>query len=257
MKTRSNILKYLISSTVLGLTLCATSSASGDTLTSGEFNSDSVLDLVGTEVSGYGVDFGGSGALTTSNGFAFSPGESAVESDNTKQEFDPFLAGGATTGDANFNSVLTTGRYDAGNGLPATYTLSGLMGDTTYNLLFLDVDTRGGSAGITFTEGPSATFSTASDDITQEFGFTSGKTSASDPQGAGSTEIGGYILDTFTTGKDQTTASFEVQTDNTTTGQLNALVLGTAATPEPSTYVFLGLGMLALVFVGRGAGAKL
>jgi alpha-L-rhamnosidase len=173
----------------------------------GTFTNDSVLALAGTvsnEV--YGVDFGGSGAQTTANGYTFA---SNVTSGNmsiaaSTGTFGGYMTGGATTGDAALDTILRDGLY---GGSANTGTLNNLTVGQTYTVLVLLDDTRGGSAG------PSPTF-TVTDGVTtspsQQFEFADGTPS-----------VGGYIIGTFTA----TATNQALTVNNGTLSQYNAILL--------------------------------
>jgi hypothetical protein len=109
----------------------------------GTFTGDSVLSLAGAvsnEV--YGVDFGGSGAQTTANGYKFSDyatsGNMSIA--GSPPSFGGYLTGGATTGDAALDSILTHGLYGS---TANTGTLNNLTVGQAYTVLALLADTRG------------------------------------------------------------------------------------------------------------------
>jgi hypothetical protein len=101
----------------------------------GAFTGNSVLSLAGAvsnEV--YGVDFGGSGAQTTANGYKFSDlattGNMSIA--GSPPAFGGYMTGGATTGDAAFNSILTHGLYGS---TANTGTLNNLTVGQAYTVL--------------------------------------------------------------------------------------------------------------------------
>jgi hypothetical protein len=149
----------------------------------GTFTDDSVLSLAGAvsnEV--YGVDFGGSGAQTTANGYTFNDyatsGNMSVA--GSPPSYGGYLTGGATTGDAALNSILTHGVY---GGTANTGTLNNLTVGQTYTVIALLDDTRGSAAGgTTFTVTDGVTTSPS-----QQYAFANG-----------SPTVGGYIIGTFT-----------------------------------------------------------
>lgn len=149
----------------------------------GIFTNNSVLSLAGAvsnEV--YGVDFGGSGAQTAANGYTFADN---ITSGNMSvvgnlPSFGGYLTGGATTGDAALNNLLTHGLY---GGVANAGTLKNLTVGQTYNVMALLADTRGGSAG-----GTTLTINDSlADSPSQAYAFANG-----------SPAIGGYIIGTFT-----------------------------------------------------------
>jgi hypothetical protein len=180
----------------------------------GTFTDNSVLALAGAvsnEV--YGVDFGGSGAQTTANGYAFADyatsGNMSIAGGGFGL-FPGYMTGGAATGDAALDSLLTHGLYGSQFN---TATLNNLTVGQAYTVLVLLDDTRGGSAG------PSSTF-TVLDGVTtspsQLFEFANGSPS-----------VGGYILGTFTA--NATTQALTVR--NGASSQYNVILL--AKTPPP------------------------
>ena len=180
----------------------------------GTFTDNTVLALAGTTANEvYGVDFGGSGAQTTANGYTFAD---YVTSGNMSISgggfglFGGYMTGGAATGDAALDSLMTHGLYGS---MFNTGTLNNLTAGQAYTVLVLLDDTRGGSAG------PSPTF-TVTDGVTtspsQQFEFASGSPS-----------VGGYITGTFTA--DATTQALTVR--NGASSQYNAVLL--VKTPPP------------------------
>jgi hypothetical protein len=126
-----------------------------------------------------------------------------------------------------------------------TLTLNGLSGDTTYNLLLMDVDNRTAIVG-------NRTFSITTNSLTsptQQFEFDS-------QDASGSPNIGGYIMDTFTTGAGQTS---EIVVVNQADGnQLNSILVetdNTPAVPEPSSssLILMGIALMVVVLRHRGA----
>jgi len=174
----------------------------------GAFTGDSVLSLAGAvsnEV--YGVDFGGSGAQTTANGYKFSDlatsGNMSIA--GSLPAFGGYMTGGATTGDAALNNILTHGLYGS---MANTGTLNNLTVGQAYTVLAVLDDTRGGAAGgsaFTVTDGVTTSPS-------QQYAFANG-----------SPWVGGYILGTFTA--TATTQSYTVENGNNT--QFNAVLLET------------------------------
>ena len=195
-----------------------------------------ILNQVGTET--YGVDLEG-GTQTTSNAtpYTFTALGSSHATFDFNAPYDNFLGNpeNATTGDAGLDVVLRSGIY--GGASYSTLTLNSLMGNTTYHVLFLDADTRPEAQAVTFTVSDATL-----DSITQRYGYT-----------AGTPSVAGYIMDVFTTGVGQTSATFTIATSGTSHGQLDGVLVGTV--PEPSTYALFGFGTLALVFAGRRARA--
>ena len=168
----------------------------------GTFTDNTVLALAGTPANEvYGVDFGGSSAQITTNGYSF---DDNVTSGNMTiggglPSYGGFLT--VTTGDAAMDSILTHGFY--GN---APGTLNNLTVGQAYNVIALLADTRG-------VHPP-----------TDIFNVTDGVTTSSNQTysfSGGSPAIGGYIIGTFTASA--TTQSFTVHT--TVDGQYNAILL--------------------------------
>ena len=149
----------------------------------GTFTNNSVLSLLGAgsnEV--YGVDFDGSGGQTI-NGYTFSDystfGNMSIAGSGLGV-YGGYLTGGATTGDAAFNNMLTHGLY---GGTANTGTLNNLTVGQTYKVMALLADTRGGAAGgttMTINDG-------LADSPGQTYAFANG-----------SPAVGGYIIGTFT-----------------------------------------------------------
>jgi len=186
----------------------------------GTFTDNTVLALAGSVANEvYGVDFGGSGAQTTANGYSFADN---VISGNMSlaggtAAFGGYMTGGATTGDAGLDTMLTDGLYNSAAANPGT--LNNLTIGQKYTVLALLDDTRGGSAG------PSPTF-TVTDGVTtspsQQFQFANGSPS-----------VGGYIMGTFTA--HATTQALTVRDGGNT--QYNVILLEkfTATPPTPPT----------------------
>jgi len=147
------------------------------------FSNDSVLafaDPVSNEV--YGVDFGGSGPQTTTNGYTFNDNVSSgnMSVANSPSSYGGYLTGGATTGDTALDTMLAFGLYgETAN----TGTLNNLTVGQTYTVLVLLDDTRGSAAGgSVFHVTDGATVSPG-----QQYAFANG-----------APEVGGYIMGTFT-----------------------------------------------------------
>lgn len=147
------------------------------------FVDDTVLALAGSVANEvYGVDFGGSGPVTTDNGYAFNDyagsGNMGVAGGGLL-DFGGF-EGGASTGDFNFDTILNNGiSGTAAN----TGTLSNLTVGQTYTVLVLLDDTRtSGASGPNFDVTDGITVSPA-----QTFAFPNGTPA-----------VGGFIMGTFT-----------------------------------------------------------
>ena len=95
--------------------------------------------------------------------------------------FTGFLGGGASSGDASFDAVLNNGQLGINSGL---LVLSNLTAGATYNVLFLETDTRSGVGSRSYSIG---------------FG-SSAVTSPSQSYASqgGASYLGGYILCAFT-----------------------------------------------------------
>lgn len=147
----------------------------------GVFSNNTVLALAGpvaNEV--YGVDFGGSGQLTTANGYSFNDYAASgnMTLNGTLSTFGGYL-GSATTGDFSLDTILNNGLFGSAAN---TGTLNNLTVGQTYTVMVLLDDTRGSSAG-----GPA-------------FYLTDGLTRSPAQQYAfanGVPEIGGYIMGSF------------------------------------------------------------
>jgi hypothetical protein len=236
-----------LASLLIGVATITTVNA--QVFTSGTFSTDSVLTLAGSPADElYGVAFGNSihSTTDTSNGYSFFEdpglgGTAPVTYDPGHVAAASGFMGTATTGDANFNAVLNGAEVPAGG----TLTLNGLSSDTTYNLLLMDDDNRTGITG-------NRTFSITANSLTsptQQYEFDS-------QDASGSPNIGGYIMDTFTTGAGQTSETVVV--NNGDGNQLNAILLetdNTAEVPEPSSssLILMGIALMVVVLRQRGA----
>ena len=174
----------------------------------GTFTDSSVLALAGAvsnEV--YGVDFGGSGVQTVS-GYTFvdyaTSGNMSIAGSGFGL-YGGYLTGGATTGSAALNNMLTHGLY---GGTANAGTLNHLTVGQTYNVLALLTDTRGGAAGgtaFTINDG-------VADSPSQAYAFANG-----------SPAVGGYILGTFTASS--ATQAFTVKNGPNPNSQYNVILL--------------------------------
>jgi|GEM_PF-67301 len=185
----------------------------------GTFTDNSVLALAGAvsnEV--YGVDFGGSGAKTTANGYTFADyatsGNMSVA--DSPGSFTNYMTGGATSGDSALDSMLAHGIY--GGVAANTGTLNNLTVGQTYRVLALLDDTRGsGAGGSTFTINDGLASSPS-----QQYAFANGSPS-----------VGGYILGTFTA--TATTQAFTINNGPNPNAQYNLVLLektnGVVASP--------------------------
>ena len=190
----------------------------------GTFTSDSVLSLAGAvsnEV--YGVDFGGSGAQTTANGYTFSDyaisGNMSIAGGGFGL-FGGYLTGGATTSDPALDILLTYGLYGSSANVG---TLNNLTVGQTYTVLALLDDTRGGAAGgSTFTVSDGLTTSPS-----QQYAFPNGSPS-----------VGGYIMGTFTASA--TTQPYTIENLSAVeNSQYNAILLekGSGTIIAPATNI--------------------
>ncbi len=145
------------------------------------FSDNSVLTFAGTVANEvYGVDFGGSGALTTANGYSFND-YSAGNMSIAGSGFSNFgsFEGGATTGDGNFDLILN-------NGITGTSANTAILNNLTigqaYTVLVLLDDTRSsGASGPNFDVTDGLTISPV-----QRFAFPNGTPA-----------VGGFIIGTF------------------------------------------------------------
>src|SRR6185437_13485145 len=89
---------------------------------------------------------------TTANGYVFGsfPSTNMSYGGSGAYSFTGFLGGGGTSGDASFNAVLNIGELGINSG---NLVLSNLMVGATYNVLFLEADTRNGMGTRTFSMG--------------------------------------------------------------------------------------------------------
>ena len=155
--------------------------------TPGSYNStfvdNTVLGYAGTVANEvYGVDFGGSGAQTTANGYSFndfSDGNFSIANSGALNGVGG-LENGASTGDGSFDAVLDSGVYGSGANIG---TLNNLTVGQTYTVLVLQDDSRTSAAS-----GP-------------KFDVTDGLTTSPSQTYAfrnGTPAIGGFIIGTFT-----------------------------------------------------------
>jgi hypothetical protein len=232
---------------VLLIGVATITTVNAQTFTNGLFSTDSVLTLAGTtgdEV--YGVDFGSSTAsLTTSNGYVFEAdprdGGTLPVTYGTGNGSNGGFFAPTTTGDANFDAVLNSVQLGGNN---STLVLGGLTAGTAYNLLVLDADQRTGfAAGSVHTVG-----------ITDNGVTSAAQTFLSAGTGGSNLlapNVGGYVLESFTaTGTSET-----LTIDQANGGQLNGILLETAAVPEPSSISMVGMAMALMVVVLRRRGA--
>lgn len=180
------------------------------------FSDDSVLALAGpvsNEV--YGVDFGGSGAQTTANGYTFDDNVTSgnMGVGNNPSSYGGYMTGGATTGDPALDTMLTFGLYGQTDN---TGTLSNLTVGESYTVLVLLDDTRGAAAG--------GSIFHVTDGITvspgQQYAFANG-----------SPEVGGYIIGTFTA--QETTQPLTILNVLGAASQYNLVLLEKGIAPPP------------------------
>ena len=156
----------------------------GPIFTSGTFANNSVLSLTGLPSQElFGVSLGGASSRVTANGYSFAgyPSTNLSYGGSGAYGFAGFLGGGGTSGVANFDAVLNNGQLGINSG---NVILSNLTVGASYNVLFLEADTRGGVGSRSFS-----------------IGFGSGSVASAAQAYAyqgGSPNLGGYILCTFT-----------------------------------------------------------
>jgi hypothetical protein len=181
----------------------------------GGFSDDTVLALAGPPASEvYGVDFGGSGLLTTGNGYTFDDVSSGnITLQGTLTSFGGYLPGSATTGDLNLDTILNNGLYGTAVN---TGTLNNLTVGQTYTVMvLLDDDRTSGAGGSTFDVTDGITVSPA-----QQYAYP-----------IGVPEVGGYIMGTFTA---QATTQPLTVLNNNGNSQYNAVLLMTGMAPPPT-----------------------
>jgi hypothetical protein len=186
--------------------------------TSGTFSNNSVLGLIGGPSQElFGVNLGSASPHTTANGYTFGgfPSTNLSYGGSGAYSFTGFLGSGGTSGDANLNTVLNVGELGINSG---NLVLSNLTVGATYNILFLEADTRNGMGTRTFSMGFGSGAVTSP---SQSYAFQGG---------AGA--LGGYIFCTFTA-----TAATQAFT-NKQAGygyQLNGVLVGQV--PATTTYL--------------------
>lgn len=188
---------------------------------SGTFSDNTVLGLAGnlTNVV-YGVDFGGSGTVTTANGYTFNDyatsGNMSVA--NGPSSYNNYLNGAVTTGDAALDAALTFGVYGSPNN---TGLLKNLTVGQAYYVLVLLADARGPAAGGSVVRCSDGLYISPS----QPFAFTNGVPS-----------VGGYWLGRFTAVA--TNQALSVFNNYPFASQYNAILLTKTAAPT-SPPIFL------------------
>ncbi|MEJ6582110.1 MAG: PEP-CTERM sorting domain-containing protein [Akkermansiaceae bacterium] len=224
--------KRILSSTLVALT-GVSQAALISWSTPADATNENVIISPATVVQAYNV---GGPALTVTVGgtdvvFADNSGATGVAAN---------LSGGAninatywqgSAGDIDFDTILDSQRWNSAAG-SHDITLSGLMGNTTYQVQVFSIDNRGGNSA--------GRYYTLSDGVT-----TSAEAGRDTAGGTGQ-----FIVGTFTTGPAETTQTFSqigyrsAGTDNGSS-QLNAVVV--AVVPEPSSALLLSLAGFALL----------
>jgi hypothetical protein len=181
---------------------------------SGTFTNDSILTLCGSSAfEASGMSLGDSASQLTTNGYLFSSDPNGGISYNAGGNYTGFLSGGGTTGDAGFDAVLDHGEVGDGGGL---LVLNNLSVGTTYNVLFLESDTRGILRG----QGQFSVTSGTNISAFQAYAISGGRPF-----------LGGYVLGTFTAA---TTHQWFL-INNTNGNQLNGVLLVNSNTPSTFT----------------------
>jgi len=184
----------------------------------------------------YGVDFGGSGAQTTANGYSFndySAGNMSIAGSglNTFGGYE----GGATTGDNSFDLILNNGIYGSAANIG---TLNNLTVGQAYTVLVLLDDTRtSGASGPNFDVTDGLTTSPS-----QAYAFPNGTPA-----------IGGFIIGTFTA--QATTQPLTVL--NNGNAQYIAVLLEAGIAPAPPIPPALTTDVPQLLEVATGSTATL
>lgn len=151
----------------------------------GAFSSDAVLGFAGTPANEvYGVDFGGSGSITTDNGYTFndyaSSGNISVANSSGLLNNTSLEGGSVTTGDSGLDTILD---YDVSGSAVNTAMLNNLTVGQSYTVLVLMCDNRtSGASGPNFEVTDGLTVSPV-----QRFAFPNGTPA-----------VGGFIMGTFT-----------------------------------------------------------
>ena len=187
----------------------------------GTFADDTVLGLAGATANEvYGVDFGGSGAQTTANGYFFDDYATSGNMDvaNSPGSYDNYLNGVATTGDGALDSMLTFGVYGNSDN---TGVLKNLTVGQTYYVLVLLTDCRGSAAGGSRMRCADGVYVSAA----QQFAFSNGIPS-----------VGGYMLGRFTA--QSTNQALTVFNNYPFASQYN-LVLVSKTTPSANPPIYL------------------
>jgi hypothetical protein len=151
----------------------------------GVFSADSVLGFAGTVANEvYGVDFGGSGLVTTANGYTFNDyaasGNMAIANSGSLVNNTGYEGGSVTTGDSGLDTILD---YGVTGSSANTAMLNNLTVGQAYTVLVLMDDNRTSGAG-----GPNF-------DVTDGLTVSPVQTYAF-PNGTPA--VGGFIMGTFT-----------------------------------------------------------
>lgn len=182
----------------------------------GTFSTDSVLTFAGSTANEvYGVDFGGSGTVTTDNGYSFNDyagsGNMSIANSAGLVSYTGYEGGSVTTGDNGLDTILD---YGVSGTAANTATLNNLTVGQAYTVLVLMDDNRtSGASGPAFdvTDGLTASPS-------QTFAFPNG-----------SPAVGGFIMGTFTA--KSTNQPLTVLANGS--AQYIAILLETGTAPSP------------------------
>jgi hypothetical protein len=197
----------------------------------GVFSSNSVLGFAGSpgnEV--YGVDFGGSGGVTTGNGYTFndyaaSGNMSMYENGNGLTSFTGYELGSVTTGDSGLDTILN---YGVTGSAVNTAVLNNLTIGQAYTVLVLMDDSRtSGAGGPNFDVTDGLTVSPA-----QAYAFPNGTPA-----------VGGFIMGKFTA--TATTQPLTVLEDGN--AQYIAVLLEKGTAPAPVVAPTLTQDVIPLV----------
>jgi hypothetical protein len=197
----------------------------------GSFSADTVLALAGSAANEvYGVDFGGSGQLTTANGYSFNDVSAGNMTVNGAPNIYGGFLGSATTGDGNLDIILNNGLTGSSAN---TATLNNLTVGQKYTVMVLLDDTRSSPGGTTFQVTDGVTYSPA-----QQYAFVNGTPS-----------VGGYIMGTFTA---QSTSQPLTILNNNGNSQYSAVLLEAGTAPQPNNPPTLTADVTLLSEVAAG-----